>query len=90
MRITGSASSQGNQADESTSGVIEFFNSVVDYKRLQTFLTYHFSSNAQTATAQTSHEHKANRTTRVNAIKFYQSSGNMESGIFTLYGVKNA
>ena len=89
MNINGSSATQGNAVDESTSGVIEFFNSAVDYKRLQTFLTWHFFNGA-TATAQTSHEHKANRTTRVNAIKFYQNTGNMESGIFTLYGVKDA
>ncbi len=89
MNLNGSSSTQGNAIDEGTSGVIEFFNNTSDYKRLQTFLTWHFAGN-QTATAQSSHELKSNRTSRANAIQFRQNNGNFESGTFTLYGVKDA
>jgi len=89
MNINGSSSTQGNEIDEGTSGVIEFFNNTSDYKRLQTHVTFHFNGN-QSAMSVATHTLKSNRTSRANAIKFFQNSGNFASGTFTLYGVKDA
>jgi len=89
MILTGSSSTQGNQDDEGIDGVIEFFNTTEEYKKLQTHLTWAFAGN-QTATAQSSHALKSNRTSRANAIKFEWGTGNFASGVFTLYGVKDA
>ena len=89
MQLTGSAATQGSADGEGSEGYIDFFNGTTQYKKLHCFLTYHFNG-GQTATSQGVHELKSDRTTRVNAIKFYYSSGNFSSAVFTLYGVKNA
>jgi hypothetical protein len=88
FKLTGLASNGGNGDLEKIFGEITFYNSSVQYKIIQTHFTYFFSSAGQMATAQSSQCLDSNRTTRMDAIQFFFSSGNINKGDFILYGVK--
>ena len=81
----------GNGNDESASGILTLFNpSSTTYVKHFLGITEYYQNFGNTGAFQVYYAGYGNTTSAVNAVRFQMSSGNIDDGIFKLYGVKKS
>lgn len=84
-----SAATMGNAANEDLSGMVTIFNPATAGITRFTMQTTYLNGAGNTAITLSGYNYNG-ATTAVDAIRFLAGSGNITSGEFRLYGVKNA